>query len=344
MNLTFRRKILFIVLCFLLLCFILSLYWLLHMPPLETSSTKTIIIKKGMPLRKISKMLKEEGIIRNKDFFIGLATLLGKRADIKTGEYELHARMLPLEVLDTLVKGQVKRHLVTIPEGLTLAQIAQLLEDLSIVEKQTFLQNASSPSFISSLGISLPLGSTLEGYLFPDTYHLIKEMDPSEVIRMMVHQFNKVFGPDLVSRASQLGISQREVIILASIIEKETPLSEEKPLISAVFHNRLKRKIPLQSDPTVIYGMKDFDGNLTKEHLLRPTPYNTYLFAGLPPAPICNPGKESILAALSPASVPYLYFVSKNDGSHYFSPDIEEHQRAVWKYQKYFKKNNLTKK
>ena len=161
---------------------------------------------------------------------------------------------------------------------------------------------------------------------------------------MMVHQFKKVFGPDLANRTSELGISEREVVILASIIEKETPLSEEKPLISAVFQNRLKKKIPLQSDPTVIYGIKNFSGNLTKEHLLRRTPYNTYLMVGFPPTPICNPGKESLLAAVHPAPVPYLYFVSKNDGSHYFSSDIEEHNRAVWKYQKYPRKNNLTRK
>jgi UPF0755 protein len=252
--------------------------------------------------------------------------------------------MLPLEVLDALVKGQVKPHLVTIPEGYTLSQIAQLLEDLNLVEKKGFLQKASSPAFINTLGLSQLAGPTLEGYLFPDTYHLFREMDPEEVIQMMVHQFKKVFGPDLANRASELGISEREVVILASIIEKETPLSEEKPLISAVFQNRLKKKIPLQSDPTVIYGIKNFNGNLTKEHLMRPTPYNTYLIAGLPPTPICNPGKDSLLAAVRPAPVPYLYFVSKNDGSHFFSSDIEEHNRAVWKYQKYPRKNNLTKK
>jgi len=309
--------------------------------------TKVITIKRGLPLKKISAMLEQEGIIRNRHFFIGMATLFGKKAEIKAGEYEFHTKMLPLEVLDALVKGQVKRHLVTIAEGYTLAQIAQYLEDLNIVEKEAFLQKASSLSFITSLGLSHPTEreriSTLEGYLFPDTYHLIKGMSPEEVIKMMAHQFKKVFGPELQGRASQLGISQREAVILASIIEKETPLSEEKPLVSAVLHNRLKSKTPLQSDPTVIYGIKNFDGNLTKEHLIKPTPYNTYLIPGLPPTPICNPGKDSIFAALYPAPVPYLYFVSKNDGSHHFSSNIEEHNQAVWKYQK-SKRNSLTKK
>jgi UPF0755 protein len=260
--------------------------------------------------------------------------------------------MLPLCVLNALIKGQVKRHLVTIPEGYTLSQIAQCLGDLNIVEKEAFLQKASSPVFITSLALSESfldqVGSgrtlfTLEGYLFPDTYYLIKEMPPEEVIKMMIHQFRKVFGPELESIAPQFGISQREAVILASIIEKETPLSEEKPFISAVLRNRLKKRMPLQSDPTVIYGIKNFNGNLTREDLLKPTPYNTYLISGLPPTPICNPGKDSVLAALHPAPVPYLYFVSKNDGSHYFSSNIEDHNQAVWKYQK-SKKNSLTKK
>jgi len=344
----FRRKAYLLSLCLLLLFFIVAFYWHLLRPPSRTPFTKAVYIKRGMPLRQISEMLQQEGIIRNRHFFVLMTTLLNKKAKIRAGEYEFTTRMLPLEVLDALVKGQVRRHLVTIPEGYTLSQIAQLLEDLNIVDKKGFVQKASSPAFISSLDLSYLIqageGSTLEGYLFPETYHLIRDMAPEEVIQIMVHQFKKVFDSELSLRASQLGIPQRDAVILASIIEKETSLSEEKPLISAVFHNRLKRKIPLQSDPTVIYGIKNFDGNLTKEHLLKPTPYNTYLMNGLPPTPIFNPGKDSLLAALSPAFVPYLYFVSRNDGSHYFSSDIEEHQRAVWKYQKFPRKNNLTKK
>lgn len=320
----------------------LYLAWSLFVPPRGDSSTKIIHIKRGMHLRQIAGLLEERGVIRSKQSFILITTLLGKKTRIKAGEYEFTNSELPLEVLNSLVKGQVKRHLVTIPEGYTLSQIAQLLEDSSIVGKKEFVQKTSSPAFVSSLGLFHPgkegTGPTLEGYLFPETYHLIQDMDPEEIIRMMVHQFRKIFESDPVNGASQSEVSQREAVILASIIEKETPLSEEKPLISAVFHNRLKKRIPLQSDPTVIYGIKNFDGNLTKEHLLRPTPYNTYLVHGLPPTPICNPGKNSLLAALNPAPVPYLYFVSKNDGSHYFSSDIEDHQRAVWRYQKNPKK------
>jgi len=339
-----RSKCLSISLGLLLLFLTFALYWLLGTPPSRTASTKVIFLKKGTSFRKVSEVLEQQGIVRNKHFFSLLATLLGKKKKVKAGEYEFHTQMLPLEVLDALVKGQVKRHLVTIPEGYTLSQIAQLLEDLNLMGKKEFLQKASSPALISALDLSEAAGTTLEGYLFPDTYHLVREMDPEEAIQMMVHQFKKAFGPALSQQASELGISEREAVILASLIEKETSLPEEKPLISAVFHNRLRKKIPLQSDPTVIYGIKNFNGNLTREDLMRPTPYNTYRIAGLPPTPICNPGKDSLLAAVRPAPVPYLYFVSKNDGSHYFSCDIEEHNRAVWKYQKSPRKNDLTKK
>jgi len=339
-----KAKFFLLLIGFLFLFFLSILYWLLFVPSTGTTLNKTIFIKKGSPLRKVSEILEQERIVKNRHFFVLLAAVLGKKGKIKAGEYEFHTRMPPLEVLDALVKGQVKHHLVTIPEGYTVSQIGELLEDLNLVEKKGFLQKASSPDFINTLGLSELAGPSLEGYLFPDTYHVFREMEPEEVIQMMVHQFKKVFGPDMIHRASELGVSQREVVILASIIEKETSLPEEKPLISAVLYNRLKRNIPLQSDPAVIYGIKNFDGNLTKEHLLKQTPYNTYLIAGLPPTPICNPGKESLLAALHPASVPYLYFVSKNDGSHYFSSEIEEHNRAVWKYQKLQRKNNLTRK
>ena len=307
--------------------------WFLLIPPSTEVSPRLILIKKGTPLKKVSQRLRAEGVIKSETLFVALATLLGKKGGIKAGEYEFHTRMLPQEVLQILVEGQVKRHLVTIPEGYTLLQIAQLLEDQKIVEKHAFFERTSSLRFISSLGLPAGVGPTLEGYLFPDTYHLICEMDPEEVIRMMVGQFQKVFRPELADRAVSLGLSETEAVTLASMIEKETSLSEEKPLISAVFHNRIKKKMPLQSDPTVIYGIKDFRGNLKKRHLLENHPFNTYLIPRLPPAPICNPGESSLWAALHPAPVPYLFFVSKNDGSHQFSSTLQEHQRAVSKYQ-----------
>ena len=342
MRLLSRSKFFLVSLGLLLLFLFAVLCWFLFIPPSGTTLTKTVFIKKGSHLKRVSEALEQEGIIKNRHLFVLLTEVLGKKTKIRAGEYDLHTRMLPYDVLNTLIKGQSKQHLVTIPEGYTLAQIAQLLEDLNLVEKEGFLQKASSPALITLLGLPESAGKTLEGYLFPETYDVLREMEPEELIQKMVHQFKKVFGPDLIHRASEQGLTEREAVILASVIEKETSLPEEKSLVSAVFHNRLKRNIPLQSDPTVIYGIKNFDGNLTKEHLLTKTPYNTYLIAGLPPTPICNPGKESLYAAVNPAPVPYLYFVSKNDGSHYFSSEIEDHNRAVWKYQKFQRKKTVS--
>jgi UPF0755 protein len=342
MDLSSRHKTFLIAFGLLFFVLIFSAYWFFFRPPSGPCVTKVVMVKKGMPLRKISAMLEQEGIIRNSQAFTWIASLRGKKSGIKAGEYEFHAGMSFFQVLDVLEKGQLRRHLVTIAEGYTLSQIAQLLEELKIVGKKEFLEKASSPALILSLGLPLSASGNpapaLEGYLFPNTYNLMRETPPEEIIQMMVQQFNRVFNKELIHRSSQLGLSQREVVILASIIEKETSLPEEKPLVSAVFHNRLKKKIPLQSDPTVIYGIKNFNGNLTKADLQRPTPYNTYLFSGLPPTPICNPGKDSILAALYPSPVSYLYFVSKNDGSHFFSSHIEEHNRAVQIYQKNLRK------
>ena len=221
---------------------------------------------------------------------------------------------------------------VTIPEGFTVRQIASLLKQRGIIEdEEEFCRLAFDPRFVRSLGIE---DRTLEGYLFPDTYRFPRGTPPREVIRVMVENFRRVYDEGLAMRAKELGMTVREVVILASIIEKETGRAEERPLISAVFHNRLKKGMPLCSDPTVIYGLEEFDGNLTKEHLRRRTPYNTYLFAGLPPTAIANPGRDALLAALYPAPVPYLYFVSRNDGTHKFSVTLKEHNRAVLRYQK----------
>ncbi|HNR12011.1 MAG TPA: endolytic transglycosylase MltG, partial [Thermodesulfobacteriota bacterium] len=185
--------------------------------------------------------------------------------------------------------------------------------------------------FITSLGIK---EGTLEGRLYPDTYKFVRNVKEEEIIRRMVKRFNGVFTEAMRQRANELGLSTQEILTLASMIEKETGAVNEKPLISAVFHNRLKRNMRFQCDPTVIYGLDNFTGNITKKELQTFTPYNTYVIEGLPPTPIANPGVESIRAALYPSKVDYLYFVSKNNGTHHFSRTMPEHNRAVDSYQR----------
>jgi UPF0755 protein len=201
---------------------------------------------------------------------------------------------------------------------------------MQIANKEKFIAQAGDPNFLKSLGLS---DKGLEGYLFPSTYHFTPATPEREIIVAMTEQFRKVSAPLLSQADSATALTPHEVLTLASIIEKETGIEAERPVISAVFHNRLKRQMPLQSDPTVIYGLKEFNGNLTRKNLQEPTAYNTYRITALPPGPICNPGLSSIRAALQPAQVPYLYFVSKNDGTHLFSETIEAHNQAVKTYQ-----------
>jgi UPF0755 protein len=238
--------------------------------------------------------------------------------------------MAPVKILDLLTKGAVINYPVTIPEGYTMKQIAGLLHSEGLVDREKFLSLAHDRAVLDRHGIP---GVNLEGYLYPDTYQLARGISASTAIETMVRRFWALVGP-LRKRAQDMGMKMEEVIILASIVEKETGLAEERPTIASVFLNRLKRRMRLESDPTVIYGLKDFDGNLRREDLSSPTPYNTYVIRGLPPGPIANPGLEAIKAVLYPAKTNYLYFVSKNDGSHHFSKTFSEHEKAVRIYQK----------
>lgn len=238
--------------------------------------------------------------------------------------------MSPQQILETLAHGQTVVHKVVVAEGATLVRIGELLEHAGLMSKQAFMRAATNPDVAAALGLQ---GPTLEGYLFPETYHFSKGIPPGGVINKMVAQFRSVFSPAWAERARAMGLSMHQVVTLASIVEKETADPRERPLIAAVFLNRLKRNMRLESDPTVIYGLQSFDGNLTEKDLRTPTPYNTYRIKGLPPGPICNPGKGAIEAVLFPADESYLYFVSKNDGTHHFSRTLAEHNRMVRRYQ-----------
>ncbi len=284
----------------------------------------------------MAALLKNEQLIRSRWAFL----LLGKTRDIdrkiRPGEYELDAGMSPQDILTKLLAGRVVLHPVTIPEGYSLTQIAEVLAGQQVTDTKEFTKLVRDRTFISTLGIE---ADSLEGYLFPETYSFAKGTKAREVIKAMVDGLHRVWGAELQEQAARMKMSLHQVLTLASVIEKETGAKEERELIAAVFHNRLRKKIPLQSDPTVIYGLPAFDGNIHKRDLSVMSPYNTYRVQGLPPGPIASPGAHSLRAALFPAQASYLYFVSRNDGTHQFSSTLAEHNQAVEKYQKqYFRK------
>jgi UPF0755 protein len=265
--------------------------------------------------------------------------VLAAERKLKAGEYALTTAMRPLEVLDWLESGRVIQHEVLVPEGFTAEQIGRVLEARGLASYDEFVRLARDRGFARALGVE---ADALEGYLFPQTYYFARRVGAAEIIRTMVAMFQATFTEELARRAAELKLTPHQVVTLASIIEKESGNAAERPLISAVFHNRMRKRIPLQSDPTVIYGIKEFDGNLTRKHLIELTPYNTYRIRGLPPGPIANPGKAALLAALYPAAADHLYFVSKNDGTHVFSGSLREHNRAVEKYQRRRAKRSST--
>lgn len=301
-----------------------------HLPADRQEESHIISVVPGESFGVLAKKLKKAGIITSDAHFKFLARIKGDDKRLKAGEYALAPTMTPLEVLDTLVNGKVLLHRLTIPEGYTIDQIAAEVELAGLSSAEAFALKAGNNEYVTKLGLP---GPTAEGYLFPDTYYFPKGVSAGGIIEKMVDSFHTVFTDAWKARARELDLSVHETVTLASIIEKETGDPAERPVIASVFHNRLKKRMRLESDPTVIYGIEDFDGNITRRHLSAPTPYNTYVIRGLPPGPIANPGRATLEAALFPEKTDYLFFVSKKDGTHYFSSNIKEHNRAVRKYQ-----------
>ncbi len=299
-------------------------------PAGSDTGQKLFTIQSGQSLKKITANLKSSAFITNDRFFIWLAKI--KRADkkLQAGEYLLSASKTPEQILSILLQGKVKLYKLTIPEGLNIREVALRVAQSSPCDPAQFVLLCHDPVFIHSLGIEV---KSLEGYLFPDTYYFPGKAGCRIIISTMVNRFSDIFIPQWEQRARELGFSISEVVTLASIIEKETGDASERPVIASVFHNRLKKNMRLESDPTVIYGIKNFDGNIKKKHLKMWTPYNTYRIKGLPAGPIANPGADSIHAVLYPEKTDYLFFVSKKDTTHYFSKTIQEHNQAVRKYQ-----------
>jgi len=307
-----------------------SFYSYVENPVDSEGKALEIEITRGTNFPVVVRLLEDAGLITRKKYFLLLAHVKGAPKKIKAGEYELNSSMSPGQIIDKLMEGRVKGYRVSIPEGFTVRQIASRLVAKKLVDKERFIALAQDMEFLSSLKINK---ASAEGYLFPDTYVFSRSMGERKIIKFMAGQFWRRITPEMKEKAKELGFTLDEIVTLASIVEKEGGKKDEKPVIAAVFHNRLKRRMRLQSDPTVIYDIEDFDGNLKKIHLERKTPHNTYQIRGLPPGPICNPGMDAIVAALYPAPVNYLYFVSKNNGSHHFSSNLKNHNKAVITYQ-----------
>ncbi len=333
---TRRVKIIIFFLSAALVLAAADLYVTFFVPASRAGGKKAVNIQKGTSFRVIAADLEEKGIIRSADSFIFAASILGDYKKVKAGEYEIDSSMTPLHILDMLVKGKVKKYIVTIPEGYNIREVAAILGGEGLVDEAQFLSKVTDKNYAKALGFN---ALTLEGYLFPDTYEFTKGMSDEEIIARMVERFLTVYDSEFAGDAKKRGMTMRKAVTLASIIEKETGSPQERELVSAVFQNRLKKGVKLQSDPTVIYDIRDFNGALTRKDLYARRPHNTYIYYGLPPGPISNPGRASLRAAINPAKENYLYFVSKNDGTHFFSRSLKEHNRAVRQYQRHIKLN-----
>ncbi len=305
-----------------------------YRPPKVTPQKIFFVVEEGNGVQSIAQNLKEQGIIKKTWPFLLGYKIYFSSTSLKAGEYELNLPVSTKKILRILSEGQVYFHPVTIPEGMTRREIAQHLDSMGIVGEEDFLEACSRTELLGSYDIE---AENLEGYLFPETYHFTRGTSAETIISTLVSQFKSVFTEEWRKRAIEINMTPRKVVILASLIEKETSIPEERELVSAVFHTRLRIRMKLDCDPTIIYAMKEqgiYEGRLMRKHLKLDTPYNTYLRRGLPPGPICNPGKAALEAALYPSEEKYIYFVSKNDGSHVFSRTFKEHQRAVIKYQR----------
>lgn len=289
-----------------------------------------VTIPSGTSFVSASRQLVDAGIVRSLKPFVLLGKIKGLSNSIQAGELMFRTDMTPREALDVLVRGKAVSYQVTIPEGYNVRMILTLLAEKGLGDLERFRSLAKDPEFVRGLGVP---ADSLEGFLFPDTYSWPKGLSEEDILRQMVARYHSVFTEGMRARAREIGMTEVEVVTLASIIEKETGVPEERDRVSAVFHNRLKKGYRLQTDPTVIYGLKNYDGNLTKKDLSTDHPYNTYTRSGLPIGPIANPGKASLEAALYPAKVNYLYFVARGDGTHVFSNTLVEHNRAVAVYQ-----------
>jgi UPF0755 protein len=315
------------------------MYWRINQPYRGYQGTEQFVeLPQGTGSVAIGERLVAAGVVRDTPTFRAALWMSHQGRHLKAGEYRFDRAMTPFEIIDKIARGDVFVISVTFPEGLTFAEMAKIFESHGLGTAESFVKAARDPAPIHEID---PAARDLEGYLFPETYALPRHTDAARLTRMMVARFEKVFTPELRQAAAARTLTVRQAVTLASIVEKETAKAEERPLVAAVYTTRLRIGMPMQCDPTVIYGLVKagrYDGNIHKVDLSFDSPYNTYRYPGLPPGPIASPGRASLEAAVHPAAADYLYFVSRNDGTHEFARTLEEHNRNVQKFQvQYFR-------
>jgi len=299
---------------------------------------RIVVVSPNATASQIAEMLAREKLIRSRWAFEVYTRLHGKDRSLKAGTYSFSANQSLPEIVRMLVSGQTVMVTFTIPEGCTVSQIADILEQHRLIDRREFLEVVANEEFPYPFLDGLPSSHRrLEGYLYPDTYRVPCDIDEKQLVDIMLARFQmEISRLNYEERARNIGLSLREAVTIASLIEREAKLDSERPIISGIIHNRLRRQMPLQIDATVVYalGRPPNRGVVTYQDLTVNSPYNTYLYTGLPPGPIASPGRASLLAAVSPAATPYLYYVAKPDGSHAFARTLDEHNRYKRQYQR----------
>ncbi len=320
-----KKNLLIIAFCIVAI-FALHITVELFMPAQGRDTYHEIEIPQKTTFREAVDILADAKLIRDKNIFLALGRISGIDKKLSPGFYSIWGTMSPFAIFEALRDGQIIEYKLRVREGDSIFDIADTFAEIGLLSKGDFIELSKDPHFLSRYNIE---SESIEGYLYPDTYKVPKGIGAVETIGMMINRMREQYSDQLLARTEELGMTVNEILTLASIIEKEAVLDSERALISAVYHNRLNMKMKLQADPTAIYGVKSSRKRITRADLLRKTPYNTYAFKGLPPGPIASPTVESIVAALYPANVSYLYFVSKDDIRHHFSTTGKEHLNAV---------------
>jgi UPF0755 protein len=340
----FKRVALLLLVAVLGAAGVAQLVWTrLQAPYKGYASADTFVdIPRGVGTSGVATRLADAGVVRDAWLVRIAVWWSGTGRGLKAGEYRFDHALSPLDVVGVLARGEVYEHRLTFPEGLTITEMGALYEMHGFGRAADFAAAAREASLVADLDSH---ASDLEGYLFPETYALPRTATATQLVHQMVDRFKTVFGPELRQKAAAQGLSARQVVTLASVIEKETARAEERALVSAVYRNRLTQGMALQADPTVVYALERahrYDGNIHRADLQFDSPYNTYRYPGLPPGPIASPGQASLEAALAPADVRFVYFVSRNDGTHAFATTLAQHNANVRTFQvEFFRQRRL---